>query len=1618
MTADGQQAPLTKESVSERLAGLTADDVALAGEPIEDADWAYIEAAAALSSFDPDTLKPLRDVGSDSLGELLARSTITDGAAGELRWRLTDEVRRDALARISGRGGREAILRAYEQNAEQADDELQEAFLAQLRGESKPFEKQERAELAATLQVVQWLHGIVDGVPDPAVVRRELDRAVLFEPFRFLVGEHFRGRKDELRRLSNYVGVRPTVSKSEAARRGVRSLLGLRERPPLLILGVGGVGKSTLIAKFILDHAEYVRRDAIAFVYLDFDRSTIAAEDPSSLLIEAAQQLGYQDEKTARHWEDLRLRWLGRVSADPPRARRRNLIPGDSAPRPFPAADVDAQQEMFDAFAKAYAGSFRQAPLLLVLDTFEEVQYRSRDFADALWEFLEDLQRRIPTLRTVIAGRAPVDSFATDDLELRKLDEEAGTGLLQARGVEDVELARLTAARVGGNPLALWLAAALLKQAFADDPALRSLAPEELLDRLEIERDVSLQALYTRILRHVHDPDIRKLAHPGLVLRRVTSELIRDVLAEPCEVDVPDDEAADRLFETMAREISLVRRAKDGSLEHRRDVRRLMLPALDSEWPESVAEIHRRAVEYYAGRDDPVSRAEEIYHRLARGDDPDEVERDCWMDGVQDHLGDAIPELPERARVHLAALLKVELDEPASVHVSQLDRERQLEARVERLLQLGRVEGALAAVRAVEERLPGSRLYYLEALAQWQLGMVDEPLQTIDIALRSMPSPPTTSTAVELLSLAAELETRRGDDGRAAEHLHAAYRIAETLGEPVLRLGLGLSRLQAARRAGADAEVVDAHAGELRDEVVATADEQLRANPELARELSSELGGMYPEVLERVARALRLESSFESGLRELRLSLVCSGGLALAVYTHGITKEIARLVLGSALREAGIDPSRTSPSAEVYSDLLYELEQATGVRTRVVVDIVSGTSASGINGLVLAKALSHNLSLASMRDFWLVESETLRAKHGLSAWLASVRELWRESLEALRQQVGWSARERHALEDPRTRALARMLFAVLQAMDDGGNTHPSLASLMPERHPLDVSIPVTDVNGYDRTFQIASPRTIHGRRHAQTFDFRFESGRRDDFGAAGNGALAFAALTMLASREEDGPISFDAFHSCVPEAHVGDLQAQVARTYALGEESAENARFIDGGLLQTTPMEWVADTTKRRRSDFEVDRRVLYVASRDADRRPGPEVASLSTLAREESIASELTAVRAHNERVQRIKDVIESSFATVAQLVESIVGRTIPEDPSHLRDVSRAIAKRAAAAAGLGYAGYVRLRIGGAVDRYARTFCNVCDFPEESNHGELVRSVLRAWAEERGLFAQGAYPNEAQREFLNELDLGYRERRLLLVRAGLAWWHRDLRIGQPDVPPRAELDRAKTLLYDAVEHVRRTMGGDDFGDELRDRVWLCFPEDEVRDFRRQYGFDAVRYLERHRGELEAAAQEQRAYIRSRLDGFDERVYGDLKALTETWSPNRRGSVFVRYLGFPLWDALLYPIQAFGYVGENDFITLQRLSPADAYVLSTPPAEKLGARASDGISERAGRQSEYLWGRLDGAAQLIAIVLGGDHPSYRAWCLRACAAILDEDGAALSDISATLRSVRAELGAM
>jgi hypothetical protein len=99
-------------------------------------------------------------------------------------------------------------------------------------------------------------------------------------------------------------------------------------------------------------------------------------------------------------------------------------------------------------------------------------------------------------------------------------------------------------------------------------------------------------------------------------------------------------------------------------------------------------------------------------------------------------------------------------------------------------------------------------------------------------------------------------------------------------------------------------------------------------------------------------------------VKELRLALVCYGGSSLAIYMHGMTKELHRLVRASSLFDAPAgSPESPSVSESVYRRLLTEMAErdAERVRTRVVVDVVAGTPREGSTASV-SRRHSHTTS--------------------------------------------------------------------------------------------------------------------------------------------------------------------------------------------------------------------------------------------------------------------------------------------------------------------------------------------------------------------------------------------------------------------------------------------------------------------------------------------------------------------------------------------------------------------------------------------------------------------------------------------------------------------------------
>jgi hypothetical protein len=62
-------------------------------------------------------------------------------------------------------------------------------------------------------------------------------------------------------------------------------------------------------------------------------------------------------------------------------------------------------------------------------------------------------------------------------------------------------------------------------------------------------------------------------------------------------------------------------------------------------------------------------------------------------------------------------------------------------------------------------------------------------------------------------------------------------------------------------------------------------------------------------------------------------------------------------------------------------------------------------------------------------------------------------------------------------------------------------------------------------------------------------------------------------------------------------------------------------------------------------------------------------------------------------------------------------------------------------------------------------------------------------------------------------------------------------------------------------------------------------------------------------------------------------LYRDLRRSTEQWADAVKRDLLVRYLGFPFWDILVYPLQAMSGVGERDHVEVLRMSPEDVHLL-------------------------------------------------------------------------------------
>lgn len=632
------------------------------------------EVAALLGSFDPQKLVGDQHVPDITLSTLIALAKDCDEIESEqgFRWRLKSDMRRSTLDELSRSGRIEHVALKAEALCE---DLFGHSLINAALRRPVNLAKLNTEALAQLHIAIQFLEPVTNTCISVQAVERTLARRTIESTLEVVLPARLFGRAVELKRLSKFVSVVPESV-----------LKGDLQPEPMLITGIGGSGKSAMLAAFA---RKLMGRnwDGVPVIWLDFDRAAFASlDDPTVMLLEFSRQLAlYRPELTNRlsHFREL--------------ARASVTVVAET----FRSSDIECALS-FDAEASLTSSIWSlwqeqlaevlplRTPLVLIFDTFEEVLVRGASETDHVLNWLQSLytEGMIHGLRPILSGRIlqyrDIDRvhISQNHIVMNDLPAAYAVRLLESSleqqgvAVDHSHCLRLVS-KFGGNPLLI----RILSRYLAQEGGLA--AVQDILvsgDRQQLDQRFAHGFIYTRILKRLRadEPDVEKLAHPGLVLRRVTPELIEHVLAQPCQLSNMNSERANSLFGKLSKYVWLVEHTNNPHVvNHRRDLRRLMLHLMTGEEREASLAIHARAAAYYQAHRDPYLHANEQdleaqYHFLF-------IPQTQFNESISPRqllatVGEDLEELPVEQRAKLKLLSHRQLNDDEAAALSEQER--------------------------------------------------------------------------------------------------------------------------------------------------------------------------------------------------------------------------------------------------------------------------------------------------------------------------------------------------------------------------------------------------------------------------------------------------------------------------------------------------------------------------------------------------------------------------------------------------------------------------------------------------------------------------------------------------------------------------------------------------------------------------------------------------------------------------------------------------------------------------------------------------------------------------------------------------------------------------------
>jgi patatin-related protein len=353
--------------------------------------------------------------------------------------------------------------------------------------------------------------------------------------------------------------------------------------------------------------------------------------------------------------------------------------------------------------------------------------------------------------------------------------------------------------------------------------------------------------------------------------------------------------------------------------------------------------------------------------------------------------------------------------------------------------------------------------------------------------------------------------------------------------------------------------------------------------------------------------------------QKVRLAVAMTGGVSLAVWMGGVAREINLLTQASDLRdrdagETAVPPPGGPPAGSLaleVRDLYRRLLDLVDVTATV--DVLSGTSAGGINAAVLGLANARRLDIGPLRDLWL-------------------------------QAGAFGSLLRNPRRDPNPPSLLQGDGQLLAGIHNG------LEKLLP-----DPAAGIAEQDARATTVHITTT-LLHGQNGRFTDDYGnavVDSNSRGLFTFSRAQLVAPGVVDKLALAARSSasfPVAFEP--SFVPIGAGVDGKDEPASMRGWHPDMGPHANFtqpawvVDGGLLANRPIGPLLRSILVRRADREVRRVLLFVVpSTGSPLAPPPAVFSKPyslgealrfglDAALEQTIAADLDAIRRHNDQV------------------------------------------------------------------------------------------------------------------------------------------------------------------------------------------------------------------------------------------------------------------------------------------------------------------------------------------------------------------------------------------------